>query len=258
MIIDLSDPDKNTENRSELRIADENVKFDDDHYLADYFDDSDMIELLILPYEPEFKTHPVEYTEKEIETLKNLPKKKHLLDNEQKFFAYTGLVDILFAYCYTNRINCGEENVEAGWTIAKLSSTLSWLDVDKTSFCIKNILSNIFIIYMFFKTFNSLEDVLIASYRRSLCMPLYRNWKLTKKVMEDVVFVLKKGHTLILKCLLAVRNSFIDGENRYILNDLYINDYCVWIQYASQKKLNALAECIEKVNLHNNGEFNKN
>jgi len=48
MIIDLSDPDKNTENRSELRIADENVKFDDDHYLADYFDDSDMIELLIL------------------------------------------------------------------------------------------------------------------------------------------------------------------------------------------------------------------
>jgi len=95
-----------------------------------------------------------------------------------------------------------------------------------------------------------LDEVLKASYRRSLCLPLYRNWKLSEKVLEDVIFVLKKGHTLILQCLLAVRAAFIDGENRYILNDLYINDYCVWIQYASQKKLNALVEYIEKVILN--------
>ncbi len=130
MIIELQNPDQNTENRSKLRAADEDEKFDDDHYLADYFDDSEMIESLILPYEPDFKKKTIEYTEKEIETLKNLPKKKHLLDSEQKLYAYTGLVDILFAYCYTNRINCGEDNVEAGWTISKLSSTLSWFDVN--------------------------------------------------------------------------------------------------------------------------------
>jgi len=44
-----------------------------------------------------------------------------------------------------------------------------------------------------------------------------------------------------------VRATFLDGENRYLLNELYINDYCVWIQYASAKKLEALVECLEKV-----------
>jgi hypothetical protein len=36
---------------------------------------------------------------------------------------------------------------------------------------------------------------------------------------------------MIIKSLIAVREAFIDGECRYVLNDLYINDYCTWIQY---------------------------
>jgi hypothetical protein len=36
---------------------------------------------------------------------------------------------------------------------------------------------------------------------------------------------------MIIKSLIAIREAFIDEECRYILNDLYINDYCVWIQY---------------------------
>ena len=87
-----------------------------------------MIESLILKYEPEY-SQINDYTEDEVDALKNLPKKKFLLDCEQKFYAYSGLVDILFAYCYNERVNCGESNVECGWTIAKMSSTLSWLDV---------------------------------------------------------------------------------------------------------------------------------
>jgi protein SHQ1 len=51
-------------------------------------------------------------------------------------------------------------------------------------------------------------------------------------VLNDVINLLKKGKKAILKILLEIRRTFIDGENRYILNDLYINDYCVWIQYA--------------------------
>lgn len=227
LIIDLPDPDNNTENRTQLREDDENSRFDDDHYLADYFDDSEMIESAILKYKPFYYNtedlDSMDYTEKEIETLKNLPKKKYLLDSEQKFHAYAGLIDILFAYCYNDRINCGEANVEAGWTIAKVSSTLSWLD-----------------------TFKSLDQVLVSSFRRSLCIPLYRNWKISQQVLSDLLFILKQGHRLILKCLLDVRKTFIDGDSRYILNDLYINDYCVWIQYASNKKLNALVEFLEK------------
>jgi protein SHQ1 len=92
-----------------------------------------MIESELLKYEPYYlqinDKNSIEYTESEIDDLKNLPKKTFLLDKEQKFYAYIGLVDILFAYCYNDRVNCGEKNVESGWTISKLSSTLSWFDV---------------------------------------------------------------------------------------------------------------------------------
>lgn len=71
----------------------------------------------------------VDYTSEEINCLKQLPKRTYLLDKEQKFIAYSGLIDILFAYCYNYRANSGEKNVEAGWTISKLSSTLSCFDV---------------------------------------------------------------------------------------------------------------------------------
>lgn len=210
MLVDLPEPDRNTKPRREQRLADEETKFNDDHYLADYFDDSELIESHLLAYQPAYRNPDEhEYTEADVSTLKNLPKKKYILNSEQKFYAYSGLVDILFAYCYADRINCGEANVESGWTISKMSSTLSWLD-----------------------TFSSLDDVMITAFRRSLCIPLYRNWKLSLKVFEDLKYILRQGHRLILKCLLNIRSTFIDGENRYLLNDLYINDYCVWIQYA--------------------------
>lgn len=227
MIVDLPEPDTNTKSRREQRMADENKRFNDDHYLADYFDDSEIIESHLLTYKPTYKNPEMqEYTEAEMDTLKNLPKKKYILDTEQKFHAYSGLVDILFAYCYTDRINCGEANVESGWTISKISSTLSWFD-----------------------TFTSLDDVILTAFRRSLSIPLYRNWKLSLQVFEDLKYVLRQGHRLILKCLLSVRSTFIDTENRYLLNDLYINDYCVWIQYASKKKLEALVQFLEKIEI---------
>jgi protein SHQ1 len=117
-----------------MRIEDEKSHFNEDHYLADFFDDSEMIESALLKYEPEFynmNENDIEYTEKEVDCLKNLPKKTYLLSNEEKCFAYCGLIDILYAYCYNNRATCGEKNVESGWNIAKISSTLTWFDVIK-------------------------------------------------------------------------------------------------------------------------------
>ena len=222
MVIDIQDPDTNQEDRAIQRMNDENQKFNDDHYLADFFDDTGLIESSLLSYTP---TYSVEYTDQEIEILKNLPKKTFLLDKEEKFYAFSGLIDILFAYCYNRRINCGEPNVESGWTIAKLSSTLSWLD-----------------------TFKTLEDTVVASYRRCICYPLYRHWKLTTAVHADLIDLLKNGTKQILKALIEIRQSFLDKcDNRYILNDLYINDYLVWIQYVSNKKLASFIECVEKI-----------
>lgn len=121
-----------------MRIENEEEKFEDDHYLADLYD-NEYIDEVLLEYKPNFdKRHDDDddedtndggFTQKEQDCLKSLPKKTYLLSKEQKFFAFTGLVDILYAYCYNNRVNCGEANVESGWTITKLSSTLSWFDV---------------------------------------------------------------------------------------------------------------------------------
>lgn len=143
MVIDLKEPDSTKiADRKQLRIDNENEKFEQDHYLADLFD-NEYIDTVLLKYKTDFRSNDDdddddddndEYTQKEIDCLKSLPRKTHLLDKEQKFYAYMGLVDILFAYCYNNRINCGERNVETGWTIAKLSSTLSWFDVSCSLF----------------------------------------------------------------------------------------------------------------------------
>jgi hypothetical protein len=56
-----------------------------------------------------------------------------------------------------------------------------------------------------------------------------------------------EGRKLIIKCLIEIRQSFNDGDCRYILNDLYINDYCVWIQYVSERHIQNLAEYLENV-----------
>ncbi len=160
MIIDLPDPD-NTKvaERQQLRIQSEIEKFDEDHYLADYFDESKMIQEL-LDYKPEFASpdYCLNYTENEIDCLKSLPKKTYLLDKEQKMYAFAGLVDILFAYCYNNRVNCGEKNVESGWNISKLSSTLSWFDVIHTFFIVNKFSKCDILIF-----FSLIKDFLIYS-----------------------------------------------------------------------------------------------
>ncbi|WAR25978.1 SHQ1-like protein [Mya arenaria] len=83
-------------------------------------------------------------------------------------------------------------------------------------------------------------------YIRALCYPLFRNWKLCTKIQQDLVTIFRLGRRRLLKCLLEIRNILLDQDCRYVLNDLYITDYCVWIQSASSKRLESLADAIEK------------
>lgn len=71
----------------------------------------------------------VEFSEQDKQDMLELPRKEHLLDKGTKSMAFLGLADILYAWCYNHRITLGENSVESAWNIAKLSSTLSWLDV---------------------------------------------------------------------------------------------------------------------------------
>lgn len=83
--------------------------------------------------------------------------------------------------------------------------------------------------------------------RRSLCFPLYRNYKLSLKAVEDTAAILKSGRSSILKCLLTVFQLFNKSEPRYLLNQLYIQDYCVWVQNCSNETLGSLAESLRTV-----------
>lgn len=154
LVVDIPDPDNmDVSERRLSRIANEDAKFEDDHYLADLYE-NDYIDDVLLKFKPDFgvsmKTKQKsstsseddeknenendgtvggEFTQRELDCLKSLPKRTYMLSKEQKFFAFAGLVDILYAYCYNLRVNLAEANVESAWTIVKLSSTLAWFDV---------------------------------------------------------------------------------------------------------------------------------
>ncbi|KAH6922623.1 hypothetical protein HPB50_017302 [Hyalomma asiaticum] len=51
----------------------------------------------------------------------------------------------------------------------------------------------------------------------------------------------------VLRCLLEIHGIFSHHDFRYILNDLYITDYAVWIQSICPKRLQSLADALKQV-----------
>lgn len=228
-LIDLKDAERKTSaQRRDERLEMDMKKFDDEYYWSDLYDQKEKIDDLI-NYVTKWETKQSDYifTDDEVFKLKNLPKREYLLTRRDKFLLLLGLVDILFAYSYEMRINEEECTCESGWTITKLSSSLSWLE-----------------------QFTDLNQVMHNSVQRSLIYPLYRNWNLSLKVMKDVQNILNNGKICILKCFLDIHKIFNEsGDLRYLLNELYITDYCVWLQNVKEKTFLSLADCMSKVNL---------
>ncbi|XP_069793124.1 protein SHQ1 homolog isoform X2 [Narcine bancroftii] len=245
-VIDLKEPDSTTPvERRQKRLAAEEEKFDSDHYLADLFED-DAIQHL-LNYQPwwrniqeikheaketqaeqvdsaDLRGQCVKFSEDEKEQLQKFTNKSYLLEKSSCQIISTSLVDILLAYAYEVRSTEGERNSESSWNIWKLSGTLCWLE-----------------------TYHSLQEVIISFSRRVLCYPFYRHFHLALKSIEDAVLILQLGKSAVLKCLLAIHKIFRESDPAYLLNDLYITDYCIWIQKVKSKKLALLAETLQKV-----------
>lgn len=243
-VIDIKDPDFTpAAERRQKRLAAELTKFDPDHYLADFFEDEAVEQ--VLKYNPwwtdtcskmmaplgrsqEREDHAalVSFSEEEKFQLRKFVNKSYLLDKRTHRQVYYSLIDILLAYCYETRVTEGERNVESAWNIRKLSPTLCW-----------------------FETWTNVHEILVSFGRRVLCYPLYRHFKLVLKAYRDTTEILQLGKSAVLKCLLDVHKIFQESDPSYILNDLYISDYCVWIQKAKSKKLAALAEALKEVSL---------
>lgn len=62
--------------------------------------------------------------------------------------------------------------------------------------------------------------------------------------------MLISGRTAILQCLVDTRKILsTSGEFRYILNDLYITDYCLWIQQVAEDLVEWLKNEVDAVTL---------
>lgn len=69
-----------------------------------------------------------------------------------------------------------------------------------------------------------------ACMRRCLTYPYMRRWDLAQLVAMDAATLLMRGRRYVLRSLLHVRKVLAKEEHRYLLNVLFLNDYCVWIQ----------------------------
>lgn len=191
--------------RKSIRMSVESEKFNVDHYLSDIIDDDEISEIIQLKCPWENTVENIKFNENERDFLKDLPNKSYNLSPAQVRYCLNGLIDILFAFCYDRRTTYFEGTCESGWTISKLSATLSCFD-----------------------GFTNPKEAIVSCFRRSLIFPLYRNFALSQKVFDDLKKLLKLDETYIIRCLIDISKIFLESE-RYILNDLYVKDYIVYV-----------------------------
>lgn len=203
------DPFKNTlQERGALRLQEEKEKFNLNHYLSDLLEDEEIREIcqLDLPHNSS-QDEEIQFTEKELDFLKDLSNVEFNLSPIQVQYCNNSLLDILYAYCYDRRTTFFEGTCESGWTIAKISASLSWFDA-----------------------FNTPKEALTTSIRRCLIYPLYRHYNLAIHVLDDLKEILKLGEKMIIRCLINLNEIFIGGDcGRYILNNLFIKDYIIYV-----------------------------
>lgn len=241
-LIDVSQIDSSTtQSRRNDRLGKEELLFNPDAYICDV--NNEDLEP-ILDFKPdswkalkriqiatgtEKMDNYLIFTQAEQDLMVNLPNKEYLIDNVQERRLYLGLIDLLFAYSYNYRTTLGEDTVESAWTVCRLSGTLSALD-----------------------TFDNLRDVLSCSLRRILTYPLFRSYKLVEKIKDDVVVLVKLGKRGLLKVLLKMRDLIGKQEQMFMLERIYIEDYCIWIQQIGESRLISLASELNHTPMHRN------
>ena len=57
------------------------------------------------------------------------------------------------------------------------------------------------------------------------------------------------GKIWILQCLLNIRKILLADDNRYLLNDLYITDYIVWLQKQKADRIQSLSSKLNNENI---------
>ncbi|XP_072932894.1 protein SHQ1 homolog [Epargyreus clarus] len=226
LVFELLEPERFSScKRHKIRTKYENRKFS---ILKHVFDsvDADLLQPIlnaVAPWnEPDFDAN-CDFTEDEKSILWELPKSHYILNKQERQEVFLTLVDILYACCYARRTTTiNEDEKDSSFPINKLSSTF-------TCFC----------------TFKNMREVLKACYRRVQSFGVHTNFELCNKVKEDVATLLGKGKKPVIKFLIQayeIINSGADG--RYILNQLYVGDYLIYLQKCKEEHFQKLAKSV--------------
>jgi len=242
-MLELPEPDKTqaSKRREQRRVAEE-AKFSPDRYLSDYFEaESDPMYQEAMSFEPfwsvEWKSRPrgvgaaeaevsqTVFSPAEAEALAALPNREYLVarGSEAERRELLSVADVLYALCFETRCTAGDLTVESAHNVTRLSALLSWLD----DYC---------------EPEDCAMTVITNACRRSLVYPYLRSWKLCRKVLADVAKVLFLGKRCVLRCLLQARSLFEHTDSHYMLNKLFLDDMCVWIQSVAPEAIRQLAE----------------
>ncbi|KIK59704.1 hypothetical protein GYMLUDRAFT_74145 [Collybiopsis luxurians FD-317 M1] len=224
--------------RRQRRIEHEDDKWDEEHYMADFVDDSYIQELNHWTHPHVSDSVSFTYTDKENTIMLNLPRKEYIPTAAQTHGLYLTLVTLLFAYAYDARTTQHDPTPESAWTICSLTPCLSALDPPPYGSEVKLSMPELSVA--------EVSASFVPSYRRSLAFPLYRSFSLAEKCREDVAHIMLKGKRSIFRCLLEMKDILDHHEVYYIYSKIWLDDFCVWTQaYASDDTLTRLGNMVK-------------
>ncbi|KAJ8597874.1 SHQ1-domain-containing protein [Rhizopogon salebrosus TDB-379] len=214
------------EERRAKRLKHEDMKWDEEHYMADYAED-EYIQELLLWRDPELVgSAECIFTESENMSMLNLPRKEYLPTKSQQRNLYLTLLTLLFAYAYDRRTTQRDPTPESAWTICSLVPAFSALDPPPYGTAEDVPLS----IPTSELTDDDLASALTPSYRRSLAFPLYRSFAMADACRKDVAALLAKGRRMVARYLLEMKHILDHHEVYYVYSKIWLDDFCVWIQ----------------------------
>lgn len=220
------------EERRAKRLQHEEMKWDEEHYMADYVDDEYIQELLAWE-DPEFEDAECIFTENENMTMLNLPRKEYLPTKPQQRNLHLTLLTLLFAYAYDRRTTQHDPTPESAWTICSLIPAFSALD-PPPYISLESVPPSIPTPGF---TDHDLASALLPSYRRSLVFPLYRSFAMADACLNDVASILAKGKRMVARCLLEMKHILDHHEVYYVYNKIWVDDFCVWIQTSASDEM---------------------
>ncbi|KAG2157427.1 SHQ1 protein-domain-containing protein [Suillus clintonianus] len=220
------------EERRAKRLQHEEMKWDEEHYMADYVDD-EYIQELIAWEDRELAHAECIFTESENMTMLNLPRKEYLPTTSQQRALYLTLLTLLFAYAYDRRTTQHDPTPESAWTICSLVPAFSALDPPRYIASESVPLS----ISTSGFTDDDLASALMPSYRRSLAFPLYRSFAMADACRNDVAAILAKGKRMVTRYILEMKHILDHHEVYYVYSKIWVDDFLVWIQASASDEI---------------------